>query len=514
MKISRPCLVIASGVVVVVAAIAAGAVAAHRSHGQNVQEQADRSVELLNDGRPSSKTAAKASTSARLIHYGWDNTRIWSLNGVLPKLNNSVFDGMSISASQFTEIFMATAHPSSIIDDDKAYIDQIPRAQLALLKNSYMLVHSKTDDVFDWSNDTHWTSTMSNMRLLVKLAQYAELKGLVYDMEPYGKSPWDYATQPAAVENRLSFAKLSALVRRRGRRMMDMMQTEFPGLEIWCLYGLSALTGDYYAGSDFDAQQALQDAGYGLWAPFYNGWIDTMAASTTIVDGNEPSYYFTRTNNFTDQKRLVRYSLDVFLANDTRTKYHNNVKMGHAVYVDAVMNTHNSPRFIGYYLNDTKYASRTKLLHSNALNALQSTESVVWVYSEIFKWWRGKPVVPKRVDQALKKAKADYKSGNVLPPKPWNALRQAEWGIRNAKFIGGTFQSADGTEMFAPSTWGSNLNNNACTTWGDRGQYHCTYPLGSTVTITPKIEGRIVKPRSRTFVNVTVDNWSVNWVVE
>jgi hypothetical protein len=443
-------------------------------------------------------------TKTRLIHYGWDNPRIWSLAKVLPLLEASIFDGISTSASQYNEIFRATAYPITIVNDDKEYLDQLDNVNL--LQNSYLQVHSKTDDVFDWNNENHWTNTLTNIRLLVQLAKYGQFRGIVFDMEPYGKSPWDYSTQPAAPN--LSFAQMSTLVRKRGQSMMDVMQTEYPGIEIWCLYGLSALDYDY--SPDGDLQAALAESGYGLWASFFNGWIDNMASSTTIVEGNEPSYYFTRTSHFVEQKRHVRNDLAAFLSgDDAQSKYKASVKMGHAVYVDGVMNMHKSPRFIGYYFRNNW--NRTRLLRSNTLNALQSSESLVWVYSEINKWWSA----PSRrdIDTAIRRAYLDYEAGKS-PPKPWWGLRTAEMGWKNARSIGGTFSSADGSIAYQPSSWGTTLNNNACATWGDKGQYSCTYPNGSTITITPTVDDHTVIPKSQTFSSLAADNWSVDWIVQ
>jgi hypothetical protein len=297
------------------------------------------------------------------------------------------------------------------------------------------------------------------------------------------------------------------LVRDRGRSMIKMTQTEFPGLEIWCLYGMSAFGYDYY--EDVDPQTAMAEAGYGLWSSFFNGWVDGMVPTTSIVDGNEPSYYFTRTAQYTEQKRHVRDDLSIFLSSDAQSKYKSQVKMGHAVYVDAVMNTWTSPRFIGYYF--TKDSDRIKLLHSNTLNALQSSESLVWVYSEVTKWWQAAP--RKGIDNAVRRAKADYVAGKS-PPRPWRALRVAETGVKEAKSIGGEFSSADGSVAYQPTGWGTELNNNACVTWGDRGSYSCTFPKGSTVTITPRIDGMTISPRYRTFQSLAADDWSVNWIVQ
>jgi hypothetical protein len=447
--------------------------------------------------------AATAAPRAKLIHYGWDNPRISELPQVLPKFKTSVFDGISVGAGGYNEIFKATQYPANIHASDKAVLAKLDRT---LLKNSYIYVLSKTDGVFDWSNDQHWRASLENMRLLVNLAKSGGFKGIVFDMEPYGKNPWDYGTQQAS--GRLKYKDMSALVRRRGADMMRVIQKEYPGIEIWCLYGLTALNyenADVAAGTPI--ADVLQASGSGLWASFFNGWIDVKAATTTIIEGNEPAYYYTRWIDFTKATSFIRKDLAKFMSPESRSKYSAGVKIGQAVYVDGVMSMHKSPRFIGYYFkNDTE---RAKLLHSNTLNALRNSESLVWVYAEEARWWN-RPLTPV-IDTAIRKAKADAARGaSVL--HPWAELVAAEKGLKEAVTIGGAFTSTNG-KGFVPSSWGSPLNNAACSTWGDRGSYSCTFPKGANIVITPKIAGKTIVPASRSYRGLAKTDWSVSWSV-
>jgi hypothetical protein len=445
-----------------------------------------------------------AHAGAKLIHYGWDNPYISELPQVVPKFKKSLFDGISIGADNYIEIFRATAFHENVHDGDKATLRKLDRT---LFKNSYILVHSKTDGVFDWANDQHWQAAMTNMRLLVNLAKFGGFKGIVFDMEPYGKNPWDYGTQPAA--SRLSYPEMASLLRRRGADMMRMMQTEYPGIQIWCLYGITAQYSDNEeVAAGMTVAKALEQSGSGLWASFYTGWVQAANAKTSIIDGNEPSYYHTRRADFEWSRGYVRNTLAKFIDADVRAKYKAKVKLGHAVYTDAVMNTHKSPRYIGYYFKTD--AERAKLLYSNTLNALETSESLVWVYAENAKWWKAPP--RPLMDNALRNAKRDA-ARNKKPPAPSVALKAAEKGVKEAVIVGGTITSADGAGV-QPKAWGTALNNAACVTWGDRGGYSCTYPKGATITITPKIDGKALVPPSRTFNKLSETSWSVNWAAE
>lgn len=441
---------------------------------------------------------------SKLIHYGWDNPAVSQLPAVIPKFKTSVFDGISVRATAFENVFAATARTEADIAGDLAVLNRVDRKRLA---NSYILVQSATDDVFDWSNDAHWAATIKNMRLLARLAKRGGFKGIVFDMEPYQKSPWDYSTQPSTP--RLGYGATAALVRSRGKAFIEAIQQEFPGVEIWCLYGLTANSFDLEevnAGRPMAA--VLAGSGYGLWPSFFTGWIEGAKGATSIIDGNEPAYYYTRRFQFREAKKAIRDTYATFIQPGSRARYQSVIKIGHAVYVDGVANLHKSPRFIGYYFETQ--ADRNRLLYSNTLNALRSSESLVWVYGENAKWWQSPP--PPGIDAALRRAKKDAAAG-VASPAPSAALKAAEAGLRNRITIGGAFTDANG-QAFKPESFGSAVNNAACSTWGDKGQYGCDFPRGATVVITPTINGKTVTPPSRSYTNLGQTDWSTNWTVQ
>jgi hypothetical protein len=447
---------------------------------------------------------ALAQAKTRLIHYGWDNPNVSALPSILPKLRKSVFDGISVSATNGNEIFRATAWPPGTIDADIKILNSIDRT---LLKNSYIYVLAKTDVEFDWTNDIHWNASMANMRLLAQLAKRGGFKGIVYDMEPYGKSPWDYTTQPA--HSNFTYTQMSALVRKRGADMMRILQQEFPGLQVWALFGLTANAYDHEeVAAGRTVADVLSTSGYGLWPHFYSGWFDARTGKTTIVDGNEPAYYYTKRKQFQDAKTFVSKTLAVLINKESRSRYQANVKLGHSVYVDGVMNLHGSPRFIGYYFKSDK--ERAQLLYSNTVNALQTSESIVWIYAEKAKWWQGPPRAD--IDKVLRNAKRDA-AIRTTPLTVYASVNAAAKELSESVSIGGTFTTAEGKGV-APTGFGSILNTAACGTWGDRGEYSCQFPEGSTVTITPKLDGKTFAPPSRTFGNLQKNNWGVNWTVQ
>lgn len=445
-----------------------------------------------------------SAEAAKLLHYGWDNPSIATLANVLPKLKASAFEGLTARPTASTPLF------ESKIDLDNSFKTDLAALQSfdhGALKQSYLAVLASVDQNFDWSDDAHWALTLGNFIHMAQLAKAGGFKGLVFDMEPYGKSPWNYGTQPA--KSRLSFNTLQALVQKRGADAMRVMQQEYPGIEIVNLYALTAMNysmADVKAGKDPNV--FLAEDGYGLWPSFFAGWVEAADASTILIEGNEPSYYYTRRAEFENAKTFVKNHLAAFLPKALRAKYTTRIVMSHAVFVDGVMNSFKSPRFIGYYFASDK--QRLQLLHDNILNGLQTSESVVWIYGEQAMWWEEPP--RKDIDDTLRLAKADA-IASVKPAPPSPALIAAETGLQTRVSIGGKIRDTNGKGI-KPDRWKPALANVACSSWGDEGAYGCEFPKGSDVVMEPVITGKIFEPKRVSLRKVVKSNWAMDWVVK
>jgi hypothetical protein len=447
---------------------------------------------------------ANSAEAAKLLHYGWENPSIATLAEVLPKLKASAFDGLTAKPSVETLLFSSKINPDNSFKTDLVTLQSVDHIAL---KQSYLAVLASADENFDWSDDAHWALTLKNLRHMAQLAKAGGFKGLVFDMEPYGKSPWNYDTQPA--KSRLSFNALQTLIQKRAADAMLIMQREYPGIEIVNLFALAAMNdsvADVQAGKDPNV--FLADEGYGLWPSFFAGWVEAADASTILIEGNEPSYYYTRRADFETAKAFVKNELAAFLPNNLRAKYTAHIELSHAVFVDGLMDIYKSPRFIGYYFDEDK--QRLQLLYDNILNGLETSERVVWIYSEQTKWWEKPP--RKDVDDALRRAKVDAAAG-VLPGPPSPALIKAETGLRTRISIGGKIRDANGKGL-KPESWKPALANVACSSWGDEGAYGCDFPKGSDVVMEPVIAGKTFDPKLLRLRKVETSNWEVDWVVK
>jgi hypothetical protein len=436
---------------------------------------------------------ASQAANAPLIYYGWDNPSISKLSDVLPKLANSPFDGMAVTATEHAALFTVKPLNEADFASDLLLLKQAA----GKLSSSYLLIHAASDVDFDWSNDQHWNAVRQNLKSYAKLLKAGSFKGLVFDMEPYGKSPWSYGSQIAA--EKTSFIDLSKRARKRGADMLATLQMEVPAIEIWSLYGLSA-------NQDSDAID-LQNDTYGLWPAFFNGWIDAAASNTIIIDGNEPSYYYTKRQDFLAAPAHISSDLKNLLAPESQEKYQSTIRVGQAIYVDGIMASAKSPRFIGYYFQSKK--ARLNFLKSNIQNALQSTQSLVWVYTEIPKWWEAEP--DKILDAAIRQAKQDAYKNIVRPDTKETAA--AALALSQRISIGGRISDKNGKGVkvtgFKPE-----LANVACSTWGDDGAFGCDFPKGIKIVIEPILENREITPKRAVRTNQNKSDWGVNFTVQ
>ncbi len=426
-----------------------------------------------------------------LIYYGWDNPRISSLQSVLPKLAKSPFDSMAVTTTKHTDLLTTKPISPSDFSDDLNILEQLKSGQLS---QSYLLILSAADEDFDWTNDEHWNSVRQNLKLYGQLIKAGSFKGLVFDMEPYGKNPWSFSSQQNS--KKLNFASYAAVVRKRGEEMLHILQTEVPALEVWSLSGLTANV-------DSDLANLAAD-GYGLWPSFFNGWSDAAEPWLKIIDGNETSYGYTKRQEFLDAQNHITQDLKALLAPESRVKYERTIQTGQAVYVDGVMGSAKSPRFIGYYLNSDK--ARLSLLKSNIQNALRSSQSLVWVYTEIPKWWEAEPNAA--IDRAIREAKSD----DSIPVDQLETATAAK-ALSERISIGGHVRDKSGKGIkvtrFEPA-----LANVACSTWGDDGAYGCEFPKGTKITIEPILEGNILTPKRVVRTHQMKSDWEVDFTAQ
>ena len=449
---------------------------------------------------------AATPNSKKLLEYGWNSRTPLTLD--VRQLEASVFDGVILKPASRNLTFSTQPLPDTEFQPSRATLQQKPSKKLG---NSFLMVNVYTDDDWDWFNDAHWAAAERNVRNMVRTAKQGGLRGIVFDSEPYSKNPWLYATQPK--KGTYSFKAYQSKVRERGAALMRVMQQEFPNITIINLFGFTMFEGllgelEYEAKRNNRSvaeqlEPSLSEDWGGLWAAFLNGWFAAAEGNTRIVDGNEPAYYYLSGQAFTDSRKHIQTELLQLVDTNNRSAYAQHNQIGQAVYVDGVANLHQSPRFVGYYLeNDT---NRAKLLEHNTYHALRTADEFVWVYNENPNWWNNPPAT---LDAALRNAKTKLTSGQDLGlDMGFLTTGKANYDARVE--FGGTI-TANGAGV-RPTRFEPAEADAACTPWGDQGRYGCAFPKGWTGTVRPIIEGKTLEPAERTYQNLQQGRWDQDY---
>jgi hypothetical protein len=442
------------------------------------------------------------NASKKLIEFGWDKPLPATVTTA--KLEGSPFDGVIFKSSAGDWTFLPNSLPAKEFDADIAAFKTIKSKKL---ENSFYEIQSNANQDWDWFNDASWKNTEANLAHVARVAKQSGLRGVMFDAETYAFNIWQYSVQAKA--KTVSFAQYEAKLRERGAQTMRVLEREYPGLTFFTFWWLSNFDPDYAAANKTANPYAtlhaqLEEDGSGLWVAFVEGMLEAASDRVKFVDGNEGSYYFLRGSDFDAARARNKSEPLQLIRADLRGKYAKQVQFGNAVYLDGVMNLHQSARFFGYYLkSDTE---RLNLIAHNTYHGLRSSDEFVWVYNENMNWWT--PKVPSGIDAALRRGKQELLEGKTLSNDPASAVSAAEVAFKNRVDVGGDLIGTNGK---VPDF--GELKPH-CGTWYNASRWSCTQPNGSSFTVTPKLDGVTFDPPSMTFEKLAKSKWEVTFKVK
>jgi hypothetical protein len=426
----------------------------------------------------------------KLIEFGWDKPLSSAVSTAT--LEASPFDGVIFRSSAGDWTFLPEALPAKKFDADIAGFKAIKSKKL---ENSFLEIQSNAAQDWDWFNDASWRASEANLAQLARVAKQSGLRGVMFDAETYAFNIWQYSVQAKA--KTVSFAQYEAKLRERGAQTMRVLEREYPGLTFFTLWWLNNSGVDLVAANKSTDPYAalhaqLESSGTGLWVAFVEGMLEAASAGVKFVDGNEESYYYLRSKDFDEARVYAKSELVKQIRPDLRAKHDKQVQFGNAVYVDGVMNLHQSARFFGYYLkNDSE---RLNMISRNVYHGLRSSEEFVWAYNENMNWWTGQ--VPAGLDAALRRGQRELLEGKPLSNDPLTAIQTAEVAFKARVDVGG--------DLIKPH----------CGTWYNATRWSCTQPNGSSFTVTPKVAGLSFDPPSMTFEKLAKSKWEVTFKVK
>ena len=162
-------------------------------------------------------------------------------------------------------------------DAIKPAVDDLKRVQWGSLTDNFLWCNTRGGDtVFraDLTNDDDWQGVEHNAKMMGRLCKQAGLKGLLLDTEQYSRYektgepfPWGRGS--------------SELMRDRGRRWMQALQSEAPDIRIIIFFAWSP---------DLDAADFLKGV-----KDFLDGMLAGIEPPARLIHGYENTFYYGQT---------------------------------------------------------------------------------------------------------------------------------------------------------------------------------------------------------------------------
>ena len=430
---------------------------------------------------------AEITPKKKLIEFGWDMPSPEQLRDNLAAYEALPFDGIGVKLPMGQAIFTKDPYPE---DEYQAQRDILSGIKFTNLTDNFLVMWGTAEDGWVWTNDTDWQSAETNIRNFARTAAAGGFKGILWDAETYGYSPWVYSAERYPDQ---SFDAVQGVVFNRGAQFVTAIQAEMPDVQILALWLI---------GSVLDQRQWNEDpstGNYALYGAFISGMYTAVDGRARLIDGNESSYYYLGATDFEGAGAYLKTGIPLLLP-AAQTAAATKFNLGQAVYADGLLNLWKSTRFIGYYMADD--TDRMNLYKYNLYNGLRTADEYLWLYNENMNWATGD--VPAGLLAATREVKALINAGKPLGIDMDASIARARIEFdRKVEFWGRISDEAD-----APIAGASVLSGISADDGSESGcgiynvnEFGCTVPFGWDGTLTPVLEGYRFEPATIVIKN-------------
>ena len=254
--------------------------------------------------------------AVKLIEYGWDSPSPEFVRTHIGEMERRPFDGVIVRLPDGGgDVFQPARWNAETLALQLPILRDI---KWQSFDSNFLAMYATSS--MDWYDDGDWRAVTEHAAFMARAAREARCRGVMFDPEPYGPSPWSYSSQSRASVH--TFADYEAVVRRRGREFMRALQHEYPGLELLTLHSYSHLL------------RAGAIPGWGLLPAFLNGMLEEADSNTRIVDGHEDSYFFDRPGAFARAAVEGKQGALPYVSSELKDKYLRQVQIAQPVYLD------------------------------------------------------------------------------------------------------------------------------------------------------------------------------------
>jgi len=370
------------------------------------------------------------AAGSKLIHFGWDIPDSLYLKEHLEEISSSPFDGVVIGIRYWNQDpgrcggdGLATRYLFQNELDDTSM--NLAIADLANIDISPSLTHNFIQalpgpgdpaDTYngytDWFDTAAWSMVAENFRKVAKVAYESGCEGLFFDIEDYGPGQFKWLNSPV---RHLGLAAHEAMARQRGREIMAAINSEFPGINFFCAYGLSLQ--DYISYPE----------AYDLQPAFFDGLYEQADTNTIITDGYEISYYSYIEQDFIDARNKIL--IDARAHCSVPAEFDAHTRVGLATFLDAKSRDRGWNGIVGEWNYYSPQRLRRALYYS-----LQYNDGISWMYTERSSFWTGRRINPDYYQAVYDARVSAGPDPGVPPPVPSPKLKD---GYEEAALSGG-----------------------------------------------------------------------------
>ena len=229
-------------------------------------------------------------------------------------------------------------------------------------------------------DDAAWERVSHNLAEAAWLAKAGGCVGILIDNENYtgiGFCDASKIEDPAA--------RYEA-VRARGRQVFGAMFREFPDVQLMFMWFFSEYRRFFEPGQEAQLQKVARE---GIQIAFYNGLLDVIPPTATIIDGDETGGYTIEAPGGRFYREAVKRLRDdlVFVKAENRAKYRAHIRTSFGMYLDEFVNGKirtSGPRKgkpNNWYRGPVN-GSRAEHFRQTLTGAAKACDGYLWLYGE------------------------------------------------------------------------------------------------------------------------------------
>ena len=338
------------------------------------------------------EAASQRPARNKLIKYGVDRPSPAYVAANIREMEKRPFDGIFIHLTGKGQgnIFRGGRWNAA---DYAADMEALQKIRWSTFTDNFIIMNSASD--MDWFSDQDWDNIVNNVEIMAEAAKAGKCN-LAFDPEPYGKNPWHYSKQAHAATK--SLPEYEAKVRQRGAQFIKAIQKHLPETVLLTLFSYSIFPNitDELTPAKREQMTAQKEL-YRLYPAFLNGILDAMGPGVTVVDGNEPSYYYENALSFYRGYHFMRQTALGLVPQENTSKFLLQTQAGHALYFDYIFGKVQWENILSHFMTEEE---RLKWWENNIYWALKSTDEYVWLWNEKINWWKNEGM-PSGMEQAL-----------------------------------------------------------------------------------------------------------------